>query len=204
MAKKAKVWDGSAWQDLVNATQDLTPYSTTAQMNTAIAASAGLTLINSTTFTTSAGVAIDNVFSSTYDNYRVNFELTAASSTDVEIYWYGRSGSPAVDTTTNYNTQGLRQNGTTVAGSNLTNSRFATSTSAYATYTKARLDLFSPNLALRTIGMSDTYWVDSAGTITTNRFMNLQDTTTQFTGIKFSPGGGTISGTVRIYGYKNS
>ena len=36
MAKQAKVWTGSAWADLASATTDLTPYSTTAQMNTAI------------------------------------------------------------------------------------------------------------------------------------------------------------------------
>lgn len=80
MAKKAKVWDGSAWQDLVNATQDLTPYSTTAQMNTAIAASAGLTLISSQTLSASTGVSFTNVFTSTYTNYRLVFSMYSATN----------------------------------------------------------------------------------------------------------------------------
>ncbi len=36
MAKKARVYDGTAWQELASAQTDLTAYSTTAQMNAAL------------------------------------------------------------------------------------------------------------------------------------------------------------------------
>jgi hypothetical protein len=38
LAKKARVYDGTAWQELASAQTDLTAYSTTAQMDTAIGA----------------------------------------------------------------------------------------------------------------------------------------------------------------------
>jgi hypothetical protein len=38
LAKKARVYDGTAWQELASAQTDLTAYSTTAQMNAAIVA----------------------------------------------------------------------------------------------------------------------------------------------------------------------
>ena len=47
MAKKARVYDGTAWQELASAQTDLTAYSTTAQMNAAI----GVYQVKSTTKT---------------------------------------------------------------------------------------------------------------------------------------------------------
>ena len=101
MAKKAKVWDGSAWQDLVNATQDLTPYSTTAQMNTAIAAAVPIVPVIPTsvavgsgsgsynsstglvTFSGASSVSLNGVFSSTYTKYHIIFNSYAASAAEI-------------------------------------------------------------------------------------------------------------------------
>jgi hypothetical protein len=52
MAKKARVYDGTAWQELASAQTDLTAYSTTAQMNTAIESTKRL--LQNLNFTTSA------------------------------------------------------------------------------------------------------------------------------------------------------
>ena len=49
MAKKARVWTGTEFVELASAQTDLTAYSTTAQMNTAIAAKTGMTLLSTTT-----------------------------------------------------------------------------------------------------------------------------------------------------------
>ena len=48
MAKKSRVWDGTAWQELASAQTDLTAYSTTAQMNTAIATGSKILQVVST------------------------------------------------------------------------------------------------------------------------------------------------------------
>jgi hypothetical protein len=61
LAKKARVYDGTAWQELASAQTDLTAYSTTAQMNTAIAAdSTGMKVIASGSVGT-AGFSITSI-----------------------------------------------------------------------------------------------------------------------------------------------
>ena len=57
MAKKSRVWDGTAWQELASAQTDLTAYSTTAQMNTAIAASKKILQVVGNTTTTETTVS---------------------------------------------------------------------------------------------------------------------------------------------------
>lgn len=162
---------------------------------------AGMTLLNATTFTTSSGVIVDDVFSSTYDNYRIMLYLTAVSASETDIIIYGRAGGS--DTTTNYNTQTIYQNSTSLASVNSSNPRLGVAAGSYPTYFMAAVDLLKPNLASRTVWSSDTFFVNSSGVPYQQRIGGYQDSTTQFTGIKFSALSGTISGTVRIYGYKN-
>jgi hypothetical protein len=170
-------------------------------MNTAIAASAGLTLINSTTVTTQSAIAIDNVFSSTYDNYLIMFQVTANSAADIDFYWYGRiSGT---DTTANYNTQMIRQTSTTLTGTNLSSSRFLNVQSTYAAYARSAMVLFSPNLATKTVAITDAFDIEN-GSPTQRRYAGFQDSDSQFTGFKISTSSGTFSGKIKIYGYKNS
>lgn len=161
----------------------------------------GLTLLNTTTFTTSSGVAIDSLFSSTYDNYRIMLYLTAVSASETDIMIYGRAGG--TDTSTSYNTQTIYQNSTSIAGTNSTNPRIGVAAGSYPTYFMAAVDLFKPNLASRTVWSSDTFFVNSSGVPYQQRIGGYQDSTTQFTGIKFIAATGTISGTARIYGYEN-
>lgn len=57
MGKKARVYDGTAWQELASAQTDLTAYSTTAQMNAALVGSVKQVLSTTKTDTFSASVA---------------------------------------------------------------------------------------------------------------------------------------------------
>jgi len=57
MAKKARVYDGTAWQELASAQTDLTAYSTTAQMNTAINASKKILQVVGNTTTTETSIS---------------------------------------------------------------------------------------------------------------------------------------------------
>jgi hypothetical protein len=63
LAKKARVYDGTAWQELASAQTDLTAYSTTAQMNAAIAAPGKVLQVVSVaktdTFTTASTSFVD-------------------------------------------------------------------------------------------------------------------------------------------------
>jgi putative aminopeptidase FrvX len=203
MAKRAKVrTELGQWQDLASATTDLTAYSTTAQMNTAIGANAGLNLLNTTAFTTSAGVVIDNVFSSTYDNYKVFVTFTAASGTNASIFWYGRTGSPAADVTTNYLHQQVYGSGSSVQAYTDTSGRLGDVSNAYPESNIIVFDILKPNLAQRTGISLLTNAISSTGSQTIRHIGGWQNSTSQFTGIKIYPDTGNITGTISIYGYK--
>jgi hypothetical protein len=57
LAKKSRVWDGTAWQELASAQTDLTAYSTTAQINSLLSGSIKQVLSTTKTDTFSASVA---------------------------------------------------------------------------------------------------------------------------------------------------
>jgi hypothetical protein len=205
MAKKAKVWDGSAWQDLVNATQDLTPYSTTAQMNTAIAASAGMTLLNTTAFTAQSAISIQSVFSSTYQNYRIIFQISAVS-TNNNVGFQLLSGSTALATGYYYVYAGYSDAGSASStyGGNQT-STFMVDNNATYPNSLFSFDLSDPFTSSKAIVWSGTTaFVNSSSNNIVRVGGGNTSSTSSYDGIKFITNSGTATGTVRIYGYKNS
>jgi hypothetical protein len=162
----------------------------------------GLVLLNTTTLSAAASASIDNVFTSTYSNYKITIDFTATSTANNDIYWYGRSGSPAADTTSNYNNQQIYISGGSVGGSQESNGRIGSVSTTYPTLTEISFDLFSPNLAKATTYTSLTMDYSNAGAINGRIFNGWQQSTTQFTGIKIYPLSGTITGTIKVYGYK--
>lgn len=196
MAKKAKVWDGSAWQDLASATTDLTPYSTTAQMNTAIDAGSGLKLITSATIGTAVtSVTVSNVFSSTYNNYRVVIDgIDGSTITNIRLQF----GSATTDyySSIYYDSSGGGSTGT---------DRTSNGSSVYAGVTGtdfdtcSSFDIYSPNLA-RKSQVAGNY---QAGQYT-GFFGGVLANTTQYTAFNLiAPTGTMTGGTIKIYGYKN-
>jgi hypothetical protein len=203
MAKQAKVWTGSEWADLASATTDLTPYSTTAQMNTAIGASAGLVPISTTTFTAQTQVDVTSVFSATYNNYKIIVNLTAATGTgNLQVRLL--TGSTPL-TTSNYHTA---TRGGTSTGLGYDIAQSGTSFWRYCDYltgtnnAAADVTLINPFASTITTGLftsqsqDATYLIGNAG-------MNMFNLTTSVDGIRFIAGSGSITGKVRIYGYKD-
>lgn len=198
MAKKAKVWDGSTWQDLVNATQDLTPYSTTAQMNTAIAASAGLTLITSATIGSAvSNVTVTNCFSSAYQNYRIVLSGGVGSTaTTLRCQLNGV-------TTGWYSGQIYQIFGGSTGGAQVSNNTNAYFGFATATSLSGVIDVCNPNQAL------PKYITGLAVEMATNGSISVvggyNASTAQATDFIFFPNSGTLTGgTIKVYGYKNS
>jgi hypothetical protein len=190
MAKQAKVWTGSAWADLASATTDLTPYSTTAQMNTAIGASAGLNLITATTVTAQSNFTINNVFNSTYQNYFIAYKFGATDQISAQ---FTTGGTAASGTNYSYNYIYFSSSGGPSRYSNTTDTKFILSYGGFGT-----MNISSPNLA------EATYWNAITGTSEITLNGGIHSLTTAYDGIKFTTLSGTMTGTVRIYGYKNS
>lgn len=157
-------------------------------------AGSGLVLINDTTVTAQAAVNIDNLFTSTYANYRVMIKYNGAvASMNLEARGGGSTQTGNFFTAV----YGYTYNG-------LTQGVFQTNTQAFSMnggYTTDRgaqsIDIFNPQLATPTVFQSnsagESYWIGSS--------LNLN--TSVVTGLRISTASGTFSANIRVYGYRN-
>ena len=165
----------------------------------------GLAFITSSTFSASTAVNVNNCFSSTYDSYRVMLDITAMSTT-LDINMRMRV-SGADNTTTNYARQIIYGSGSSVAaslGTGNTNWYVTGSGTTNAEFCKALYDVFAPNLSRRTVVSGNVVAVDNGGSQYVTPTFLYFNATTVFDGFSLIPSTGNISGTVRVYGYRNS
>jgi hypothetical protein len=175
-----ETYTGSAWQ---------TPY--------------GSTLLANVPFTTASTITVDNVFTSTYDNYRIMFNISAASAAgNVSLNWVGRTSGSNV--TTPYVHQICTADAANLAGGRFGTSQFAQTSGAYASFTQGTMDLLSPKLATKTVWIAPSLYITQAGLPYALTYTGYFDGNNSFDGIQFSVTSGTISGTFRIYGLRNS
>ena len=160
----------------------------------------GLEYITSGTF---SGSAIDGVFTSTYDNYRIVVSNIITSS-NVLINFNFRNTTNATDSTSNYYTSGRRfDNGTNY---DFSQGPVAYGTTAVNTTTVGSssfiMDIFQP----RTTNMTNVVLNGIGGitTVCTVQSATVFYATTNFAGIIFSASGGnTITGGLyTVYGYR--
>jgi hypothetical protein len=176
-----ETYTGSAWQ---------TPY--------------GSTLVANVSFSGASAVNIDNVFTSTYQNYKLVFNFTASTiSAGAGIAWRGRTGGSTIATGI-YFSQYVRGTGTTVNAFTGGDAALGGISSLYPTYVQFETHLASPQLAQVTTSTTACLYTDGAGGGNTQLICAWANGTNQFDGIAIAPTSGTITGTVRIYGLRNS
>ena len=197
MAKKARVWTGTEFVELASAQTDLTAYSTTAQMNTAIAAASGLTLIKTQVIGSAvASFTVSDVFSSTYDNYKITYTGGASSDSGPDTYMTLGSAN------TNYYSvrSGYRYAASALDFADANNGVKWLVGGGASNQIALNLDVLAPNLAVNTY-FNGSHNAAAGIAITAGR----QESATQFTAFTVTPSGGTFTGgTVRVYGYQNS
>lgn len=184
--------------------QVLTADSTAGTGLTWATPSAGqLVLLNTTTFSSVSSQSVDNVFSSTYDNYVLYFYETAASANHNL-----RLDMRVSSTDTGMTSQMIAQYSTTITGSDngsgtATRGLLCISSTSYAGYTAGKVDILNPNLVQRTTAMGNCFAVNSSGQPYQYRSAIYTDATTSFTGFTLNASAGTISGSLKVYGVKN-
>lgn len=179
-----------------SATNNLTLASTGAVAVNGSMTGAGLDLVVSQTFSSSTTISVNNCFSNLYENYRIIMYIVASSNNWTSL----RFRSNGVDTSSGYTNQRLRATTTTVGATSSTAAteifigEHDTAQSVYA------YDIITPRLAratsiigsnMRSASVQDILQIAAANT-----------SNTQFDG--FSIFGGTLSGSLRVYGYKNT
>lgn len=169
---------------------------------TPAAASSGLTLIHSSTFSAVSSKSITGCFTSTYRNYKVIFIITAGTQSASTKLRFSVSGTD--DTNSLYSTAfpGSRTNGTFAPiTSNAQNAADIGRIENNSTQVQTQaFDIMNPQVANRTgfgvagMIMDSTGYAGIAGG-------GAFDANTQFDGITFYPTAGTMTGYVAVYGY---
>jgi hypothetical protein len=185
--------------------QVLTADSTTSTgLKWATAASGALILTGSSDFTTSSSVVVSNCFSSTYDYYVAYIDFSATSTNaglDVKM----RSGSTSASTNYSYNRIYWSTTAVTAVESSSTSSmpigEYATS---YATRCGMVVEFIDPGIARATKIMSKARFLNTNASLFAQNIYGDHSTATAYDSLEIIPGAGTISGSVRVYGYAKS
>jgi len=161
----------------------------------------GLTFINKTSFSSVVSVSLPtDTFTTTYDNYRIVFNFTAGSTN----YFYGRMRAAGTDDSSGSYGSALGFGIFTTAAwgndasASETNTSFIRFGFAEADVSQV-VDVCSPKLARKT-----TYSGTGARKNVLTIHAGFFNATTSFDSMTFTALTGTISGDIRVYGYRNS
>jgi len=162
----------------------------------------GLVHINTTTFSAVSSVSLNNVFTSDYDNYRVI--LTGAGSGSLIVTARLRVGGTD-NTGANFDRQRLYINGSGVTATRY-NSQTDFALGGFDTPDRGLItfDVFRPFLTTSTLFNAMNSWPASGSDPVMFIGVGSNSLTTSFDGFTLIASAGTITGTIRVYGYKNS
>jgi hypothetical protein len=191
----AYVKDGASAIRTLGSSVDTTLNSITTGKNV------GMVHLNTTTTSAASTVTISNVFTSTYDNYKIF--ITGVSSTDnALLYQNALAGTPAGGTSYYYG-QIYANNSTAPNIYQEYGIAHIVCGTSNTTSTVSELTIARPALASST-------FMQCQGTKTTTSSYNwqmitgLHTTTTAYDGFTIKTSGGTFTGTIRVYGLRNS
>jgi hypothetical protein len=185
------VYDGSAWQQVYPA------------------ASAGLVFVAGTAFSAVSSVSVNNCFTSTYDNYRIVLAVSAGTSS---ISPQMRLRAAATDNSSNnYYFQGTYYSTTSLTAP--TANRSAGLTNKFGTgdvtsnHCYAVIDVIGPQSSTYLTGVLWNFIANGLTDSVTSCGAGRMSVTTSYDGFTYfdsSGGAGTMTGSVRVYGYRNS
>ena len=163
---------------------------------------AGMDLVNKTDFSSVSTISFNNVFSSTYDNYRIVLDITP--STAANLYARIRGAGADNVNATGYETRALYWQGTTVGAETGTQSYWDLRGVNSGLRNSFIIDVYGPNQVRATNATgSCAVYVSGVGYVGRSFALN-QDVLYGFDGFTLYPSTGTMSGTSRVYGYRNS
>ena len=176
------------------------------QINTkADASTQGLVLIDEESFSAVSSVSLNNVFTSTYENYRILISLTA-TSTDLAFrmrlraagsdsatnYFWGGYAVPTTGSSVNYQTGSATQ------------IDLGDVDSSNAEYGGWSIDVLRPQKANRTIFNLQGTNTSGAGLFYGLYLSAVHNQATAYDGFTLLASSGNFTGNVRVYGYKGA
>jgi hypothetical protein len=160
----------------------------------------GLVYITESTFTASSAVNLNSIFSATYQNYKI--ELFITNSSQVVLNYRYRVGG-VDNSTANYGNQYLVADNTTVVAARTTGQTIGDiGQMTLSNLSYMDITLFNP-FAAANKGMLVTGGSFVGEAYMRNQVNNFK-ASTSFDGISFIPASGTMTGTVRVYGFRQA
>jgi hypothetical protein len=168
---------------------------------TSISVGSGSGSISSTgavSFTGASSIALNNCFSSTYRNYKIILNATSSTSATTRFRW--TSGGTPNSTTSSYSTTYLYGSGVSASSATEVDNNAIFGSIASSTISgNNTIDVFAPFLTEQTAFFSSPQ--ESGGSISLRSGYHNQSTS--YDGFVIILSGGTITGTIRVYGYRN-
>ena len=160
----------------------------------------GLQHLNTTSFSAVASQSINDVFTSTYDNYRILLSGTHSASGSVLLRL--RVGGVDNSTASSYVSQLLIATSSTVTGSRVTSNYANFGNFDTTLLNSVSIDIFRPALAEAT-GFSASSLRSTSGAYITNS-VGTHNQTVAYDGFSLFPENGNMTGVVSVYGYRKS
>lgn len=155
----------------------------------------GLVLLNTTTFSASSATSVNNVFTTSYDYYLII--MHTLNSTNAAAYLRFRANGTD-NTSSSYKRQRVRSYGTTVNSANDTQAFFE-----FASYFNSPLkNITTMNIGTPVQSESTTILAHSGTIDYEQKATGYFDGTNSFDGFTVYPSSGTLTGTIKVYGYK--
>lgn len=148
-----------------------------------------------------ASQSINDVFSATYENYRIVLTAIVASGGEQNLSFRVRvSGTDLTTSTYLYSEQSLGANGTSYNNTSTGATSIVLGRIGSNGYSSVFCDIAQPFLANRTTTNSASA-ADGTTTFFKGNGAGLVGNTTSYTGFTFFPSGSTLTGKVSVYGY---
>ena len=174
---------------------------------TATGGSGSISTGGGVSFASASAISLNGCFSATYDNYKIVLSLSAMSAQTRVQARLRASGTDASGT--DYHTYGIGiDNSMTTKTTNLNSTTswgFAEGNATDGNLVISSIDLANPFLAAKTKGIEQYAGITSSGSayalsMNCQLFHNLA---TSCDGLTIFPASGTITGSIRVYGYRN-
>lgn len=176
----------------------ITPSSVT---KTGTGSSATINTNGSVTFSSCLSLQLNDVFTSTYDNYRIVFRGRAGAGGNLSLRWV--DGTTPNSSASSYTFQQYQASGNVAVGSRSSSDlSYVGSIGSYGP-TGAVMDVYNPKLAQPTAHRSVSVWSGTANTsVQLMEYAGTHNQSTAYEGIYlFDVLGSTIDGLVCVYGW---
>lgn len=155
-------------------------------------------LVAQQSFSSAASISFNNCFTSAYENYEIFVTVTGSTTADLSI----RLRSAGVDSVTSYDRQVLQSDGSTGSNARVLNGTSGIIGYVLTTESAGRCMIYRPAQPVPTIMLSD--YARSTNAVMIEKNMSRHTISAAYDGMTLLPLSGTITGSARLYGYRNS